>query len=292
MLRSRPDFRRWATTPAADLANIFLPSDCRLCGAPLLLLSRVPVCEDCRTRVLPIGAGPLCTRCGDTLSPESARFAAAMGITECTLCRLAPPEFSRAVAFAAYDDATRDLLHLLKFHGLPALAGSLLGQGMAEAMRKLAVEAAAELLVIPVPLFAARVRIRGYNQAQLLAEAGVARLRTLAPAWKLELRSDILRRVRDTRSSFAMAPHTRRANLRGAFRVANAAALKGREVLLVDDILTTGATARECARVLLRAGAAKVWVATYARTFAEGTGADSVVRWSNATSASPPSPSS
>ena len=211
-----------------------------------------------------------------------------MGMTECTMCRLAPPEFTRAVAFAAYNDATRELLHLLKFRGVSAVASSLLAEGMAEAMRKLAFKAAADTLVVPVPLFAARARSRGYNQAQLLAEAGVARLRKLCPEWKLELRNDVLRRIRDTNSSFAMAPHERRKNLRGAFRINNADVLKGREVLLVDDILTTGATARECARVLLRAGAVKVWVATYARTASEEPGTARVALWSNAATVSPP----
>jgi ComF family protein len=196
------------------------------------------------------------------------------------MCRLAPPEFTRAVAYAAYDDAARELLHLLKFQGMSAVASSLLGKGMAEAIGKLLPEMARDALVIPVPLFRARARSRGFNQAQLLAEAGLAQVRIQHPDWKPELRRDLLLRVRDTRSSFAMAPHDRRANLRGAFRVAKPDELKSREVLLIDDILTTGATARECARVLKRAGAAEIWVATYARTFSEEAGPASVAMWS------------
>jgi ComF family protein len=197
------------------------------------------------------------------------------------MCRLAPPEFARAVAFAPYDDASRELLHLLKFQRMPAIASALLGEGMAAAMLQLAPDLGAGALVVPVPLFAARARSRGYNQAQLLVESGVERTRKLKPEWRLDLRLDVLRRVRDTRSSFAMTPRERRANLRGAFRIADAEVVKSREVLLVDDILTTGATARECARVLLRAGAAKVCVATYARTFSEEAGSASVALWSN-----------
>ncbi len=200
---------------------------------------------------------------------ESARFAGSMGMTECTMCRLAPPEFERAVAFAIYDEEVREMLHLLKFQGMRRIADAVLGDGMASAVLQLEGVAANELLVVPVPLFAARERSRGFNQARVLAEVAVMRLRRLKPVWKLDLRSDVLSRVRDTNALFAMDPSARRKSLRGAFRVVNAETVRGREVLLVDDIMTTGATARECSRVLMRAGAAKVWVVTMARAQAE-----------------------
>jgi ComF family protein len=236
----------------------------------MISISRAMVCEACVARVEAQGrpANPgnvLCSRCGDALGMESARFAAAMGTTECTMCRLAPPEFARAVAYAEYDAEMREMLHLLKFDGVRAVAEHALGEWLARAVLKLETQAARELLVIPVPLFAARERNRGFNQAKLLAEAAVKRLRKLRRGWKLELDTRSLGRVKDTRALFAMQPHERRRNLRGAFRVMDAEAVRGREVLLIDDIMTTGATARECARALLGAGAAKVWVATVAK---------------------------
>jgi len=200
---------------------------------------------------------------------ESARFVAGLAANECVACRLAPPDFVRAVAYANYDDDLRELLHLLKFNGMKKIADSVLGDGMAAAILQLEPVAASDLLVIPVPLFAARERSRGFNQSQVLAKAALTRLRKLRPAWRLELRTNILHRVRDTNPSFAMDPATRRKSLKGAFRVEDAAAIRNREVLLIDDIMTTGATARECSRVLIRAGAAKVWVATMARAQAE-----------------------
>ena len=102
------------------------------------------------------------------------------------------------------------------------------------------------------------------------------RLRRLEPGWRLTLGSGVLERVKDTPALSALNPTQRRASLRGAFRVADAEAVRGREVLLIDDIMTTGATARECARVLKRAGAAKVWVVTAARALPESV--QSVVR--------------
>ncbi len=254
----------------ADIANLFLPSDCRLCGAPLVVLGPVAVCEVC---VAGVGSGAehemQCTRCGDALGMESARFAAAMGVTECTLCRLAPPEFSKAVAFADYDNEMREMLHLLKFAGQRRVAEQVLGERLATAILKLQPFAAKDLLVIPVPLFAARQRERGFNQAELLAVSALRNLRRSAPGWKLTLRTDILLRVKDTRAMYYLDPSQRRNNLAGAFRAT--VALEGREVLLIDDIMTTGATARACSRVLLRAGAAKVWVATAARAQPEST---------------------
>ena len=231
-------------------------------------LARVRVCEACVARVgtqAEAEQDVLCTRCGDAMGMESARFAAAMGVSECTMCRLAPPQFDRAVSFANYEDEMRRMLHLLKFEGMRGVAEHVLGDAMAVAARKLRGDAADELVVVPVPLFAARERKRGFNQARLLAEAAVKRLRRVEPGWGLRLGSGVLERVKDTQALYALNPTQRRRSLQGAFRVANVEAVRGREVLLIDDIMTTGATARECARTLIRAGAEKVWVATVAR---------------------------
>jgi ComF family protein len=252
---------------ASDLANTFFPSDCRICGSAMVAFGKVRVCDECISRVRQTSGEVefVCSRCGAEMGLESARFNMALGLDECTTCRLAPPAFVRAVAFCTYDNEMREMLHLLKFEGQQTVAEYILGLRLADAVRKLRPHTAAELVVIPVPLFAARERSRGFNQALLLAQAAVKRMRHTEPDWKLRIAPRALSRIRDTAALYRLNPSQRRADLRGAFRVIDPAAVVGREVLLIDDIMTTGATARECSRVLLDAGAAKVWVATTAR---------------------------
>jgi ComF family protein len=162
----------------------------------------------------------------------------------------------------------RRALHLLKYEGLTAVAQPL-GALLAEAMLMLEAEAPPAMTVIAVPLFAAREWARGYNQSVLLTESALAELRTRRPAWKLQTAHSALIRKRDTDSHFQLAPHQRRENLKSAFAVAEKARVAGRDILLIDDIYTTGATARECARTLLAAGANSVYVATLARAQVE-----------------------
>ncbi len=235
--------------------------------------SAAPVCSACVERVGPQTAA-LCGICGEALGMESARYAAAMGVTACTVCRLAPPAFARAVAYSEYVDELREMLHLLKYGRVRPLAAGKLGEWMAEAVLLLSPGMGREISVMAVPLFPRRERERGFNQSVLLADAAVARLKKLRPELRLRRDHGALARVRDTEAQFGLDPRGRRRNLRGAFRVADTEGIRGREVLLIDDIMTTGATARECARVLMRAGAAKVWVATLARAQAESMAAD------------------
>jgi ComF family protein len=248
-----------------DLVTTGFPSDCRICGDALARLSGIPVCDACYASVVPQTAA-LCARCGEALDVdlESVRLAAPVEGLECFACRAAPPMFERAVAYAAYEDELREMVHLLKYERMRPLA-DVLGARLAEVTLQLREQAARELIVIAVPLFASRERVRGYNQSVLLADAAIAHLRELAPEWRLHRVDGILMRRRDTRSQFELNPRSRRRNLEGAFAVDAARFTPGCEVLLIDDIYTTGATARECSRVLRRAGAGKVWVATLAR---------------------------
>jgi ComF family protein len=168
------------------------------------------------------------------------------------------------VAFSLYDGRMRAAIHALKYERLyPAARG--LGQMLAQAIAQLAEEAPAEMLVVPVPLHRSKHAERGFNQARSLAEHAIGFLRKSHPNWKLALASSSLMRLRATESQAGLTFRERRLNVTGAFTVSDPAAVDSKHILLIDDIFTTGATARAAAQALVKAGAESVWVATLAR---------------------------
>jgi ComF family protein len=158
----------------------------------------------------------------------------------------------------------RDAIHALKYEAL-APASRRLGRLLAQAIAELSPDLPRKMLVIPIPLHRSKFSQRGYNQARLLAGGALAVLRKTHPGWRLALASRTVVRQRATDSQAGLTPRQRRHNVRGAFLVPDPQAVAGRDVLLVDDIFTTGATVRAVAQVLLGAGAAGVWVATLSR---------------------------
>lgn len=207
---------------------------------------------------MPPLSGGLCAVCGERLfTPYAVEGLAGA----CGLCQRAAPPFVRAVAYGSYEGGLRELIHLLKFGGVRPAAG-ILGRMLAEAISGLEAGLPEAVIVIPVPLFRAKLRQRGFNQAELIVRAALK----LNADGRFALLPGALARTRETTSQIGLTRNQRRENLRGAFKVARPEAIRGRDLLLVDDVLTTGATVSECARVLHRAGASKVWVATVART--------------------------
>jgi ComF family protein len=177
---------------------------------------------------------------------------------------MAPPPFARAVAYGPYQDRMKAAIHALKYDRLHPLARRL-GRMLAEAIAQMADEAPTEMLVVPVPLHRSKYTERGFNQARSLAVHALQALGKSHPRWRLKLASTTLMRLRATESQAGLTPRQRRLNVRGAFTVSDPSAVKLRHVLIVDDIFTTGATARAAAQALAEAGAASVWVATLAR---------------------------
>ena len=175
----------------------------------------------------------------------------------CRACRLAPPSFVRAVSFGTYEGRMRAAIHALKYDRIHPAARRL-GSMLAAAIAQLAPDAPAEMLVVPVPLHRTKHKQRGFNQARALAKSAIDALHVSHPGWHLTLAPTTLMRLRSTESQAGLTPRQRRQNVRGAFKVSDPSAVQGKNILLVDDILTTGATARAAAQSLMRAGAAAV----------------------------------
>ena len=245
------------------------PSPCALCGGSVLRLTRVPICDFCCSKLSP-QAGILCACCGEDLG--IAQFSPLPSDDPepllCQPCRVSPPAFVKAVAYGGYHGELRSLVHLLKYRGMQPVARRL-GMLLADSVEAF-FGVASQMVVIPVPMHTAKQRQRGFNHAELLARAAMAEMRRRHPQWELHLETGLLKRVRITVSQAGLTTHQRRQNLRGAFFVSHPERLAGRDVLLLDDIYTTGATARACSRVLKNAGARSVRVATVARAQREG----------------------
>ena len=196
--------------------------------------------------------GRLCTLCGE-------RIFTPHGEALCGECRTTPPTFARAMAYGSYDGGLRELIHLLKYERVRPAAG-VLGRMLAEVIGGFGSEFQSAV-VVPVPLHGSKFRQRGFNQAEEIARIALKNLKRSG----LALAAGVLQRQRATESQTGLSDHQRQQNVRGAFVVASLATIKDKDVVLVDDVFTTGATVSECARVLRRAGADRVFVATVAR---------------------------
>jgi ComF family protein len=240
------------TDAARAVANGFLqliyPATCWACGQ--FLRAREPdyFCTACRLAMTGDTA-PTCPRCASTVGPYVSLEHG------CLKCRKVPLAFEGAFRLGPYEGTLREVILRLKNRH---------GEGLAEAMGRLWAEHSGERLrkanaevVIPIPLHWSRRWQRGHNQS-----AGLAR--ALAQHLGLPFRPGWLRRVRRTPKQTDQVPSGRLANVRGAFRARSTAALKGKTVLLVDDVLTTGSTASEATRALKAAGTSRVFVAVLA----------------------------
>jgi ComF family protein len=232
---------------AARLAlDIALPTLCISCREPV---DGEGVCAACWSKLSFI-APPYCPRLGIPFVYDPGPELLSMEAIA------APPAYTRARAAVRYDEVAGTLVHALKYQDRTDLAPPM-GRWMARAGRELLTEAD---MLVPVPLHWRRSWSRRYNQSGALAQV-------IAGASGVRLRGDLLRRIRATEQQVGLSRPQRASNVQGAFKVADEtqSEVQGRHVVLVDDVLTTGATVDACARALLRARAAQVDVLVFAR---------------------------
>ena len=258
-------------SPLDAVSCAAFPSRCRLCDHPLIHFRQTPVCQQCWLELQQQSPIDLCTICGEHLGWGDLRFSPRSGTdvrSLCELCERARPPFVQAAAYGVYADTLRALIHLLKYERVPPVAVPL-GALLAQSVQHFG-NLPAHMTVVAVPLHAGKQRERGFNQSALLAAAAVRALGRIRPQTHFTAAFHALERSRGTDSQSNLTPRQRRLNLRGAFSLGRPEQIAGRAILLLDDIYTTGATARECTRTLLGAGAASVHVATLARSQREG----------------------
>ncbi len=231
-----------------ELIDLVYPPVCLVCGAEMKAGCLCEACIGAFNPVLP----PFCDRCGVPIPADQI---------VCASCAMFAPPFVWTHALGLYDGKLMHAVHRLKYDRKTALArplGRLLARSL-DSTPLLTEQTTAFDCVVPVPLYWPRLQKRGFNQSELLAKV-VAGER----GWKLD--TDNLRRNRFTRPQASLTERSERlANILGAFETRTPLAFQGQSVLLIDDVLTTLGTVRECARVLQNAGAKRVCVAALAR---------------------------
>jgi ComF family protein len=228
--------------------NVVFPDDCRICEQPLRRVSRIPVCPECLALPSPLATEFFCRSC-------RTPYLSSYSLNEqglCPVCCDGGGNFDAVYAFGEYEGTLRKLIHLFKYSKIESLAGPL-GKLL---VRALPVDTSFDL-VMAMPMHWRKHWARGFNQAELLAEPVARRL-------GLKL-SKQLSRARRTKAQAGLSEVQRRNNLKGSFRVKDVTQIRGKRILLVDDVFTTGATLRAATSFLKASGARHVSALVLAR---------------------------
>ncbi|MDH3348408.1 MAG: ComF family protein [Desulfobulbaceae bacterium] len=231
-----------------SLRDLFFPAHCLNCHQRLLLGKPPLLCEECLSQITFINS-PQCTHCGRPFLKGVNRL--------CGKCLISPPIYDQARSLALYKNPLSDLLTSLKYHGNLNVLATIGHLYQTKFNPTIFLEKPD--LIIPVPLHPTRLRERGYNQALFLAT-------TCFPTQREKLQTNLLLRNKNTPPQTTLTGPQRRKNLVNVFSTNKPELIAGKQILLVDDVLTTGSTVNECAQVLRRAGASKIMVFTAARS--------------------------
>lgn len=232
-----------------DITDVIFPPQCVGCAEILPRLSSQAFCPACKEKIRFI-TGSLCPICGMAFfdSPALNHL--------CGNCLESKPYFSLARSVAGYETLILDLIHQFKY-GRNIAAGSALASFMAE-FNFSDIDFTDYSLIMPVPLHIRRLRERGFNQALILARA-------IGKKYQIPVNFSLLKRCKFTLTQTGLDKNAREKNIRGAFAVNDNTKIEGKNIILIDDVYTTGATINQCAKTLIKAGASKVAVLTLAR---------------------------
>lgn len=234
----------------SPIIDILFPPICHLCKEFIPEAGEVKLCIDCLAGAVPL-ISPKCCCCGQP-------FAADIGDDHlCGACITDPPPFSAARAALLFEGSARELIHQFKY-SKKVLLRRPLGFLASSYLDDFAREFGADL-ILPVPLHVKRLKERGFNQAILLGEI-------FSQRWGVTLSRNNLKRIRWTEPQVNLGAAERAKNVKGAFAVCDAEEIAGKRIFLIDDVYTTGSTAKECSHVLIKAEAADVVVLTVARS--------------------------
>lgn len=243
------------------LFAVVYPTPCSLCHKELVEATRIDVCRECWAELQP-WAGAACTHCG---LPFASEHALDSNVVLCPECRTGQFGFDVARSYALYGGKLRSAILQLKFRRRERL-GKRLGELLAFTWGTLAIESeATPPVIIPVPLHQSRKRERGFNQAELLARGLSRKIAKTRGGRGPRVETHCVYRTRPTLPQTGLSIPQRKENVHGVFAVTNPKHILDRVVVLVDDVMTTGATLSACAGALKKAGALRVVGLTLAR---------------------------
>ena len=236
------------TKAAEGVLALTFPDDCRICNTRLSGFPTYPVCPSCLAHPEPLSADAFCVQCHAPFYSESALDLDG----RCRLCRSGLTQFDALYCVGAYEGRLRELIHLFKYESMERL-GKPLGAFLRAGLPR---EAVFDVMT-PMPIHPQRMRERGFNQAEVLAKE-------VAKVSQVQLKT-LVKRRRNTAKQAGLSGKQRRVNVNDAFVVTDPELIRGKRILLVDDVLTTGASANACALTLKRAGASYVAILALAR---------------------------